>query len=221
LSVVIAASLGILFAHQTGADAFDRAIDRPIINALAGHGRTAYWLSYAGSQVPAITTSAVIVVACLITRRFAGAILGALAVPVSSLIISDQLLKPLFDRSYLGGVTYPSGHTAAIVALITTVIVLLFLSPRASSSAGTRVPSVLRAPGVRRALGVLRVLIPAVMIVVAVGVGAGLIGLEWHYFTDIIGGAAVGVGSVCALALILDLPPIRSLIAMVGGWIRF
>jgi membrane-associated phospholipid phosphatase len=31
-----------------------------------------------------------------------------------------------------------------------------------------------------------------------------VIALQWHYFTDIVAGAAVGVGTVCALALILD-----------------
>jgi hypothetical protein len=28
--------------------------------------------------------------------------------------------------------------------------------------------------------------------------------LRWHYFTDLVGGAAVGVGAVCALCLLLD-----------------
>jgi len=31
-------------------------------------------------------------------------------------------------------------------------------------------------------------------------------GLRWHYFTDTVAGAAVGIGTVCGLALILDLP---------------
>jgi membrane-associated phospholipid phosphatase len=36
-------------------------------------------------------------------------------------------------------------------------------------------------------------------------VSVGVIGLRWHYFTDTVGGA----GTVCALALVLDLswPP--------------
>jgi membrane-associated phospholipid phosphatase len=34
----------------------------------------------------------------------------------------------------------------------------------------------------------------------------GVIGLRWHYFTDTVAGAAVGIGTVCALALLLDLP---------------
>jgi hypothetical protein len=40
-------------------------------------------------------------------------------------------------------------------------------------------------------------------------VTAGVIGLRWHYFTDTVPGAAVGIGTVCALALLLDLPARR------------
>ena len=36
-----------------------------------------------------------------------------------------------------------------------------------------------------------------------------VIGLECHYFTDAVAGAAVGIGTVCGLALILDRPAIR------------
>ena len=40
-------------------------------------------------------------------------------------------------------------------------------------------------------------------------VAVGVIGLRWHYFTDTVAGAAVGIGTVCALALVLDLPTRR------------
>ena len=36
-------------------------------------------------------------------------------------------------------------------------------------------------------------------------VATAVIGLRWHYFTDTVAGAAVGLGTVCALALLLDL----------------
>lgn len=37
-------------------------------------------------------------------------------------------------------------------------------------------------------------------------VAAGVIGLRWHYFTDTVACAAVGIGTVCGLTLLLDLP---------------
>jgi membrane-associated phospholipid phosphatase len=35
----------------------------------------------------------------------------------------------------------------------------------------------------------------------------GVIAVRFHYFTDTVAGAAVGVGTVCGLALVLDLIP--------------
>jgi membrane-associated phospholipid phosphatase len=50
-------------------------------------------------------------------------------------------------------------------------------------------------------------------------VAVGVIGLRWHYFTDTVAGAAVGIGTVCALALLLDLPTWlrRRSVTRVGG----
>jgi len=39
-------------------------------------------------------------------------------------------------------------------------------------------------------------------------VAIGVIGLRFHYFTDTVAGAAVGIGTVCGLALLLDLPAV-------------
>ena len=53
----------------------------------------------------------------------------------------------------------------------------------------------------------LRVLIPAAACLLGGVVAVGVIGLRWHYFTDTVAGAALGIGTVCGLALLLDLPP--------------
>ena len=99
-------------------------------------------------------------------------------------------MQALVDRTYLGALTYPSGHTATMFALAATVAVLL-IPPR---------PTRARA---------LRVVIPALVCVLGVLVAVGVMGLRWHYFTDTVAGAAVGIGTVCALALVLDLPTRR------------
>jgi membrane-associated phospholipid phosphatase len=44
-------------------------------------------------------------------------------------------------------------------------------------------------------------------------VAVGVIGLRWHYFTDTLAGAALGTGTVCGLALLLDLPAVRRRLA--------
>ena len=183
---ILVAVLGVLFAHQSTADGFDRAIDSPVIGWFGGRGHIALWLAYPGTTIPAVAVSAVIVVACLLTGRLRGAALAAAAVPVA-VGVSEVLLKPLVHRTYLGQVVYPSGHVAAVFALAATVTVLLLAPPRP--------PAALWVPAVTAAY------------VIAAAVVIGVIGVRFHYFTDTVAGAAVGTGTVCALALLADLIP--------------
>lgn len=187
---ILVVVLGVLFAHQATADPFDHAIDSPIITWLGGHPGLAARLADPGSQVPAVLLSAAIVVACLFVGRLNGAILAAAAVP-AAVGLNDGLFKPLVHRTYLGVLTYPSGHTATVFALAATVAVLL-LAPAKSAKVMT-----------------LRLLIPAAACLLGVVVAIGVIGLRWHYFTDTVAGAAVGIGTVCGLAILLDLPTVR------------
>jgi membrane-associated phospholipid phosphatase len=183
----LVAVFGVLFAHHATADRLDQAIDAPVISALSGHHHLALWLAAPGSQLPAAALSAVIIVACLLTGRLNGAVLAAAAVPVT-VLLNDGLFKPLVHRTYLGALSYPSGHTATVFALAATVAVLVHPPAR---PAGARA---------------LRIVIPAAVGVLGCAVALGVIGLRWHYFTDTLAGAAVGTGTVCALALLLDLP---------------
>jgi membrane-associated phospholipid phosphatase len=140
-----------------------------------------------------VALSAAIAVACLLTGRLNGALLAATAVPVA-VGVNDHLCKPLVHRTYLGALSYPSGHTAATFALAAAVAVLL-VSPRSAKA------------------GALRVLVSAAACVLGGVVAVGVIGLRWHYFTDTVAGAAVGIGTVCGLALLLDLPAVRRWLA--------
>ena len=189
---ILIAVLGVIFAHQVKADRLDHAVDSPIITWLAGHPGLAARLAAPGSLLPAVALSAVIVVACLLTRRLNGAVLAVAAVP-AAVGLNDGLLKPLVHRTYLGVLTYPSGHTTTMFALAATVTVLL-IPPQAARA---------------RAL---RLLIPAAYVLGGV-VAVGVIGLRWHYFTDTVAGAALGIGTVCGLALLLDLPLVRRWLA--------
>ncbi len=191
---ILVTVLGMLFAHQAKADWLDHAIDSPIITWLGGHRGLALWLAAPGSQIPAVVLSVAIVVACLLTGRLNGAVLAAAAVP-AAVGLNDGLFKPLVHRTYLGVLPYPSGHTATMFALAATVTVLLLIPPQ---------PSAARA---------LRVLIPAAACVLGGVVAIGVIGLRFHYFTDTVAGAAVGIGTVCGLALLLDLPAARRQLA--------
>jgi len=184
------AVLGVLVAHQTQPDPFDRATDAPVISWLAGHQGIALWLAFPASTIPAASLSAVIVIVCLLARRPSGAALAALAVPAVA-ALNDGLLKHLFHRTYLGLLSYPSGHTATMCALATTLAVLLIIPPR---PAGARA---------------LLWLIPAAACLLTIVVATGVIALRWHYFTDTLAGAAEGIATVLTLALLLDLPPVK------------
>jgi membrane-associated phospholipid phosphatase len=183
---ILVAALGALFAGQSTADAFDRAVDSPVITVFAGHRGLALWLAFPGTTIPAVALTAAIAIACLVTGRRSGAVLAILAVPVTA-GLTDGLIKPLVDRTYIGQVVYPSGHTATISALAATVTVLLLASPRPAAA------------------GPLRVLILAVAYLAVAAVVIGVIAVRFHYFTDTVAGAAVGIGTVCGLALVLDL----------------
>ncbi|MGH3152471.1 MAG: phosphatase PAP2 family protein, partial [Streptosporangiaceae bacterium] len=191
---ILVCGLGALFAHQTQPDRLDRAVDAPIITWLARHPGLAGWLAAPGSLIPAVALSAVIAVACLLAGRLNGAVLAAVAVPAAT-GLNDGLLKPLVHRTYLGVLTYPSGHTTTMFALAATVGMLLL-----SSSRPTRAVA-------------LRVLISAAVCLPGGVVAVGVIGLRWHYFTDTAAGAALGIGTVCALALLLDLTAVRRWLA--------
>lgn len=196
---ILIAVLGMLFAHQATADRLDRAIDSPIITWLEGRPGLAAWLAFPGSLIPAVALSAVIVVACLLTGRLNGAVLAAAAVP-AAVGLNDALLKHLVHRTYLGVLTYPSGHTTTIFAVVATITVLL-IAPRPARSWPLRAP------------------IPVAACMLGCVVAVGVIGLRWHYFTDTVAGAALGIGTVCGLALLLDLPVARRWLARGDRWL--
>jgi membrane-associated phospholipid phosphatase len=194
LCAILVMVLGALFAHQATADRLDHAIDAPVIAWFGGHRGLGDWLIFPGSPLPAGVLAAAIGVACLFAGRLNGAVLAVAAVPVAD-GLSDGLLKPLVHRAYLGALTYPSGHTTAVFALAATVAVLVLASPQ------------------RGGTWALRVLIPVAACVLACVVAIALVGLRFHYFTDTVAGAALGIGTVCGLALLLDLPVVRRWLA--------
>ena len=190
---VLVAVLGAVFARQNTADRFDHAVDAKVITWFDGHNTLALWLAYPGTTIPAVVLTVALALGCLLTGRRRGAVLAILAVPVTA-VITDGLLKPLIHRTYIGQVVYPSGHTATVVALAATATVLLAAPP----------------PGMARPL---RVLILAVAYLACVSVIVGVIAVRFHYFTDTVAGAAVGIGTVCGLALILDTVQPGSMVA--------
>ena len=177
--------LSAIFYHGSTPDALDRAVFRMVWPHRSGLDP----LAAVGDTVPMGLLTVLLCYCCLALRRYTGAIMVALAVPLASGV--TELLKHVVHRVYIDFLSFPSGHTTATLALITCVAVLLIEPPAPKAPASMRI-----------VLGVL-----------AVGFGAavalGLVAARFHYVTDTIGGAAVGIGITLALALVLDVAATR------------
>jgi undecaprenyl-diphosphatase len=177
--------LGAWVWHQTQAGWLDSAADARLKSALPGYRAVLRPLADIGNPVLATVITVVLAGLCLAARRWRGAVLVAVAVP-AAVTLTEVVLKPVIDRRLSGHLEFPSGHTTGAFALATCCAVLLARPARA------RIPAAVRA--VAAAAGYCVAALVAVAVVV----------LGFHYFTDTIGGAATGTGTVLATALILD-----------------
>jgi len=106
------------------------------------------------------------VVLCLRAERRADAAF-ALGAPLLAILLTSLLLKPLYDRWKNGTLVYPSGHTVSLVAVLTVLVLV------------TRKAFV--------------VVLSALALLAAT---AGLVGLGYHYLTDVAGGTLFAVAVV-------------------------
>jgi membrane-associated phospholipid phosphatase len=177
--------LGALFAHHRQPGVLDAAVDARIQAGVGGQRKILNYLAELGDLTPFGAMIAALFLACLVTRRWRGAALVALAVPAAA-GISDLILKPLIDRTLLGDLSFPSGHETRVFALAVAFAVLM------ASPVWPRIPATAR------------LCLTVAVLLAACAVAIALVGLDRHYFTDTIGGAAVGTAVVLATALILD-----------------
>lgn len=91
--------------------------------------------------------------------------------PALAVAANTWVLKPLFDRWKGDTLVYPSGHTVSMVATLVVVFVLT----------GRRILTVVGGA------------------VLLAGVTIGMIGLGYHYPTDVVGGAAFAVFAVLSV----------------------
>jgi membrane-associated phospholipid phosphatase len=195
--VILVGVLGVLSAGKAQGNAVDRPIDTWIVRHLGMHWHALFAISHLGSGPGVGALTAVLVLACLAARRLNGAVLAVVSVSVAA-ALTEYVLKPLVHHTLRGAVSYPSGHTTSLFAL-TAVVAVLMLGPRGS-----------------RPRPVARLLLVLGLVIVDCVVAVAVIGLQWHYFTDTVAGAAVGIGVVLTAAFPLDSTPIRRWLA-IGG----
>jgi membrane-associated phospholipid phosphatase len=183
--VIVVAALGAWVAHRTQATSVDRPIDAWLTSHL-GHDSGFVVTTRALGNPRWVTGGCVAaVLACLVTRRYRGALLVAIAVPLAG-AITEFALKPLFDRTITGFLAFPSGHVTGVSALAVPIVIVLIGPARPPWPAA------------------LRVLLAAVTLLALVSVALSVVAGHWHYFTDTIGGAAVGIATALLTALALD-----------------
>lgn len=193
LSVAVLVVLAVTVFHVRGPLGIDRAIGgprggpsttNPLEQLLPAGWTWARWsryrrLAWLGSPQFVLAVAALIVVAASIRRDRALAIVAAIGPAGAGLV--GWLLKRPIDRLIGGTRSFPSDHATLAGALAALIVLTAY-----------------RVGGTRAAL--LAVLPAAVMPALA---SIALVRLGWHYPTDVAGGLALGVGGVCAVALVV------------------
>jgi undecaprenyl-diphosphatase len=187
---VVVAVLGVLAADRSRGNAVDRPVDSWLQHHLAANHQVVADVAYLGGGQIGIVLGAVLVVACLVARRINGAILALVSVLVA-VGLTEFALKPLVHETINGSLTYPSGHTVSVFTLTAVVGVLMLNSPR------------------HRPRPWLRAVLVAALVIISCAVAVATIGLNYHYATDTIGGAALAVGVVLAATFPLDGSAVR------------
>ncbi|GAB3375596.1 hypothetical protein GCM10027360_51710 [Amycolatopsis echigonensis] len=122
-----------------------------------------------------IPAAALIAGICLYRHNRVDA-LFTVAGPLVAIALNSWALKPAFDRWKGGTLVYPSGHTVSLIAVLTVVVLLV------------------RFKAVAIAVG-------AVLVCCAT---VGMVGLGYHYLTDIAGGVCFAPAVVTAMRAALS-----------------
>lgn len=183
--VAVTSVLGTHVAGRGGPGRVDAAVDPRIRDVLGQFPVLLHRLPDLGNVLPVTVMTTALILACLITRRWRGAILAAAAVPAAS-ALTEYVLKPHVGQTLGQSLSFPSGHATGMFALAAVCAILLLDPP------GHRLP------------WAVRLLAALAALVLAAAVAAAMVAIGAHYFTDAVGGAAVGAGTVLACALILD-----------------
>ncbi|WP_244467350.1 phosphatase PAP2 family protein [Nocardia vulneris] len=170
VGAAVTGALPATFPPDGGPTALDRTLAAPIHSALDARPGLAELLVVPSNGYILLPLLAIAAGWFAYRRRWRSTAL-MLAVPGLAVALNAWVWKPLWHRQLHDYLAYPSGHTVHLVAIATTLFVLVD-SPRAR-------------------LRTVAVAIPALL-----AAAVGMIGLDYHLPTDIIGGAAAAVAMV-------------------------
>lgn len=169
----VTVALPTTFPPDGGPTDLDRALAEPVRTALDAHPGI-YHLLVAPSNGYILLPLLLAATAWFAYRRRWWCAATMFVVPELTLAVNTWLLKPLWDRPLHDYLAYPSGHTVHLVAIAATFVLL-------TDSVRARLAALL----------VTAIALPLVAV--------GMIGLDYHLPTDILGGTAAAVALTITL----------------------
>ncbi|RMI32201.1 phosphatase PAP2 family protein [Nocardia stercoris] len=168
LLVTVALPLSFPSAGPTG---FDRSADDRLHAALDGH-HGVYRVLVTPSD-PWVVLPILLAAALWYLRSDRWRAGFLVVAPELAVLVNTAALKPMWHRHLKDYLAYPSGHTVQFVAVATALVLV---------AATRRV----------------RAILATLSVVLLAAVAVGMVGVGYHYPTDILGGTATAVGLVTA-----------------------
>jgi membrane-associated phospholipid phosphatase len=187
--VAVVTVLAALLAGKGIADRLNATLDPRIQDGLGRFPSLLHQLPRLGGLKEVTVMTLALALAFVVTRRWSGAVLAVVAVPVA-VGLTEYVLKPHIGGPL--GQAFPSGHATSSFALAAIWAILL------------------ADPPYRHLPRTLRLLLVLMALLLATAVAAAMVAIGAHTFTDAVAGAAVGTGVVLACALTLDLVSSRA-----------
>lgn len=175
LSALVGALIGAYYAGDHGPGRLDASIYQAIEGSFADHPGLLRFLVSPTQLYLLVPVIMLTVAICLLGHRHLDALLAASGPPLA-VAVNTWVLKPLFGRHLDDYLAYPSGHTISLVAAL--VVLILLARP-----------------------GVATTVITSISTALLTATTIGMVGLGYHYFIDIVGGALFAIAVVLALRL--------------------
>jgi membrane-associated phospholipid phosphatase len=178
--------LGLRYAGARRAGPLDAAVSHAVHVSVGDKDWLAALLVSPSSPLVVYASIGVTLLCALLARRWEFAVL-VVAGPVLAVMLVELVGKPLVDRQLNGYLSYPSGHTVSTLSVLTVAMLGL--------AAGARI--------------VRRVLALVMWVVISGAVMVGLVGMDYHYPTDTVGGLGVTLGVLLPAAVLVDVMAVR------------
>jgi undecaprenyl-diphosphatase len=181
VSWVLVVLLGAGYSGQTVAGGLDGSIAAAVHHAIGEQTFAARLLT--GPSEPLVIYPVIaFTVGVAVFRRWWSRAALAVVAPAVSVGLTELVFKPLVGRTYAGVLSYPSGHTVSTMSVFAVAALVVTVDWPAAA----------------------RATVLGLLVVVWLVLAIGLVGMDYHYFTDTVGGLLLAIGVVTPLAMAVD-----------------